>query len=63
MERVDFMAIRYGKIGPEPNLVEEIGPCDRNKFNGTLKELKTFWLSGNCVVKNFQTIISQITKD
>ncbi len=34
-----------GKTGPKPNSVEGIGPCDRNKFNGTLEELKDFWIS------------------
>ncbi len=33
-----------GKNGPEPHEVEGIGKCDRNKFNGTLKELREFWL-------------------
>lgn len=35
-----------GKVGPEPHEVKGIGPCDRNKFNGTLEELSKFWLSG-----------------
>lgn len=34
-----------GKSGEKPNSVEGIGPCDRNKFNGTLEELKVFWIS------------------
>ncbi|XP_029676958.1 uncharacterized protein LOC115243842 [Formica exsecta] len=34
-----------GKTGPKPNSVEGIGSCDRNKFNGTLEELKDFWIS------------------
>ncbi|GFR05362.1 glycosyl hydrolases 25 family protein [Trichonephila clavata] len=34
-----------GKSGEKPNSVEGIGPCDRNKFNGTLEELKDFWIS------------------
>ncbi|WP_264723361.1 MULTISPECIES: glycoside hydrolase family 25 protein [unclassified Wolbachia] len=35
-----------GKSGKKPREVEGIGPCDRNKFNGTLEELKDFWVSG-----------------
>lgn len=35
-----------GQMGPEPHSVRGIGPCDRNKFNGTLEELRNFWLSG-----------------
>lgn len=35
-----------GKSGKKPHEVEGIGPCDRNKFNGTLEELKDFWVSG-----------------
>ncbi|WP_353273341.1 glycoside hydrolase family 25 protein [Wolbachia endosymbiont (group A) of Agelastica alni] len=34
-----------GKTDPKPNSVEGIGSCDRNKFNGTLEELKDFWIS------------------
>lgn len=34
-----------GKSGEEPHLVKGIGPCDRNKFNGTLEDLKRFWIS------------------
>ncbi|WP_419198851.1 glycoside hydrolase family 25 protein [Wolbachia endosymbiont of Rhagoletis cingulata] len=34
-----------GKSGEKQNSVEGIGPCDRNKFNGTLEELKDFWIS------------------
>lgn len=36
-----------GYTGPEPHLVKGIGPCDRDIFNGTLEELKKFWLSTN----------------
>lgn len=35
-----------GQTGPEPHSVKGIGPCNRNKFNGTLEELKAFWSSG-----------------
>ncbi|BET30886.1 hypothetical protein wCauBTS_14930 [Wolbachia pipientis] len=35
-----------GQMGPEPHSVRGIGPCDRSKFNGTLEELRNFWLSG-----------------
>lgn len=34
-----------GKSGEKPHEVRGIGPCDRNKFNGTLEELKDFWIS------------------
>ncbi|WP_254229482.1 glycoside hydrolase family 25 protein [Wolbachia pipientis] len=33
-----------GQTGAKPHEVEGIGKCDRNKFNGTLKELREFWL-------------------
>jgi predicted nuclease of restriction endonuclease-like (RecB) superfamily/GH25 family lysozyme M1 (1,4-beta-N-acetylmuramidase) len=33
-----------GQTGQKPHSVEGIGPCDRNKFNGTLEELKDFWM-------------------
>ncbi|MBD0392170.1 glycoside hydrolase family 25 protein [Wolbachia endosymbiont of Pentalonia nigronervosa] len=32
--------------GKTAHSVEGIGKCDRNKFNGTLEELRKFWLSG-----------------
>ncbi|MGL5029381.1 MAG: glycoside hydrolase family 25 protein [Wolbachia pipientis] len=35
-----------GQMGPKPHSVRGIGPCDRSKFNGTIEELKNFWLSG-----------------
>lgn len=35
-----------GKSGKKPHEVKGIGRCDRNKFNGTLEELKDFWISG-----------------
>ncbi len=35
-----------GQMGPKPRSVRGIGPCDRSKFNGTIEELKNFWLSG-----------------
>ena len=34
-----------GQTGAKPHEVEGIGSCDRNKFNGTLEELKDFWIS------------------
>ncbi|BET29041.1 hypothetical protein wCauATS_12430 [Wolbachia pipientis] len=42
----DWILWQYtdGKTSPEPHEVEGIGKCDRNKFNGTLKELREFWL-------------------
>ncbi|WP_395463477.1 glycoside hydrolase family 25 protein [Wolbachia endosymbiont of Cantharis cryptica] len=44
----DWVLWQYtdGQTGPEPHSVKGIGPCDRNKFNGTLEELKKFWLLG-----------------
>ncbi|XP_017489432.1 PREDICTED: probable autolytic lysozyme [Rhagoletis zephyria] len=41
----DWILWQYtdGKTAHE---VKGIGKCDRDKFNGTLKELKKFWLSG-----------------
>lgn len=32
-----------GSVGPDPQPVNGVGVCDRNTFNGTLAELKTFW--------------------
>jgi lysozyme len=32
-----------GMHGPEPHAVKGIGPCDRNKFNGSLTSLKKVW--------------------
>lgn len=32
-----------GKIGPVPRSVKGIGACDRDKFNGSLDDLKKFW--------------------
>jgi len=32
-----------GAIGPEPHTVDGIGRCDREKFNGSLTELKKLW--------------------
>jgi lysozyme len=32
-----------GAIGPDPHQVAGIGRCDRDKFNGTESDLKTFW--------------------
>ncbi|WP_353279501.1 glycoside hydrolase family 25 protein [Wolbachia endosymbiont (group B) of Xanthorhoe designata] len=44
----DWILWQYtdGQTGPEPHSVKGIGPCDRDKFNGTLEELKKFWLTG-----------------
>jgi lysozyme len=32
-----------GNSGPQPHQVPGIGPCDRDKFNGTLTELQAWW--------------------
>lgn len=32
-----------GAVGPRPHEVEGIGRCDRDKFNGSAKDLATFW--------------------
>jgi len=32
-----------GAVGPEPHQVPGIGRCDRDRFNGTEKELESFW--------------------
>ena len=33
-----------GSIGPGPHEFPGIGRCDRDKFNGSIDELKTFWV-------------------
>lgn len=32
-----------GVRGPEPHSVKGVGPCDRDKFNGSLQQLKRLW--------------------
>jgi lysozyme len=32
-----------GDMGPAPHSVEGIGPCDRDRFNGTPAQLARFW--------------------
>jgi lysozyme len=32
-----------GKNGPEPHSVNGVGPCDRDKFNGDIRQLKRLW--------------------
>ncbi len=32
-----------GSVGPEPHTVEGIGPCDRDRFNGSAAELRALW--------------------
>jgi lysozyme len=32
-----------GAVGPQPHVVPGFGPCDRDLFNGTAADLKTFW--------------------
>jgi lysozyme len=34
-----------GAAGPEPHTVDGVGRCDRDHFNGTAAQLKTFWAS------------------
>ena len=36
-----------GAVGPNSQPVAGVGACDRNTFNGTLAERKTFWGVGN----------------
>jgi lysozyme len=36
-----------GAVGPEPHSVNGIGRCDRDKFQGTADELRSFWLGEN----------------
>lgn len=38
-----FWQYTNGSDGPGPHQVEGIGRCDRNKFNGSLDDLKDFW--------------------
>lgn len=33
-----------GAVGPEPHVVDGIGNCDRDKFNGNLDALKRMWI-------------------
>jgi lysozyme len=32
-----------GNVGPEPHSVKGIGPCDRDKFNGSEEQLRKLW--------------------
>jgi lysozyme len=32
-----------GANGPEPHKVDGIGRCDRDKFNGSVRQLKELW--------------------
>jgi len=32
-----------GAMGPEPHTVDGVGRCDRDKFNGTLSDLRALW--------------------
>jgi lysozyme len=34
-----------GAFGPDPHTVAGVGRCDRDMFNGTEEQLKTFWTS------------------
>lgn len=43
-----------GKRGPKPHKVNGIGVCDRDKFNGSVDELKAFWSNG--IFKNFSNL-------
>jgi lysozyme len=36
-----------GAIGPQPHEVDGVGRCDRDKFNGSSAELRTFWAEGS----------------
>jgi lysozyme len=41
-----FWQYTDGAVGPEPHAVKGIGRCDRDKFNGTLDQLISFWEAG-----------------
>jgi lysozyme len=32
-----------GTLGPGPHVVDGVGPCDRDRFNGTAEQLRAFW--------------------
>ncbi len=32
-----------GSVGPQPHLVDGIGNCDRDQFNGTIEQLQQLW--------------------
>ena len=34
-----------GQHGPEPHIVDGVGPCDRDFFNGPERQLRKLWLS------------------
>jgi lysozyme len=39
-----------GAAGPEPHEVPGFGFCDRDYFNGTVEELRTFWAAGRLAI-------------
>ena len=41
-----FWQYTDGGSGPEPHDLPGIGYCDRDQFNGTEQDLRTFWLAG-----------------
>jgi lysozyme len=38
-----FWQYTDGKKGPEPHTVDGIGKCDRDRFNGTIENLRKLW--------------------
>ncbi|HEX3146355.1 MAG TPA: glycoside hydrolase family 25 protein [Pyrinomonadaceae bacterium] len=41
-----FWQYTDGVAGPPPHVVDGIGKCDRDQFNGSLEELKARWMDG-----------------
>jgi GH25 family lysozyme M1 (1,4-beta-N-acetylmuramidase) len=41
-----FWQYTDGVAGPPPHVVDGIGKCDRDQFNGSLEELKAGWMNG-----------------
>lgn len=38
-----FWQYTDGALGPQPHEVKGVGRCDRDRFNGSAADLKTFW--------------------
>jgi lysozyme len=41
-----FWQYTDGGLGPEPHSVNGVGRCDRDRFNGSETDLRTFWAAG-----------------